>query len=340
MKKYLIRWLAVSELCLLFIPNTVIANIDDAFGDNSRWSLDLATRVTRNTEEKQNAFMHVVGFDLHKVFSNSRSDIGTLVFQPYIVKLNNVNNPSFTFDDGEDTRLTWRIANFNFTGLNQGKFNIRVGHLELPFGLEYQIDTNGTLRQLTYTDRGIKADWGFSVNGIMPDFEYEVALTRGSGNEIKSTGNPYLFSGRIGSPSNKNMVTGISWFTGEVLGRTGVTRQEKLGVDASYYYYQWQFNAESSIGKTAQNELLNGFIEALWKNPKENLSAYLQLGYQRTDFNSELLDESNQTSYWLVGVQWLSLDGFDISAQYKHKLKDVPTMEIAPMLSVQLRYRM
>ena len=94
--------------------------------------------------------------------------------------------------------------------------------------------------------------------------------------------------------------------------------------------------AESSIGETDENDTLNGFVEALWRNPGESLSSYVQLGYQSTDNDNS----NNSTSYWLAGIQWLSYNGFDISAQYKHKLKDVPTIDNDPILSVQIRYRM
>lgn len=342
LKKNPFAWILIGFPCSTFIPHTSHANTlhSDFFGENSRWAIDASTRLTHNADKNNNAFMHVLGLDIHSIFSNATQDIGTLTFQPYIVKLNNVQKAPFIFDNGNDTQLTWRIANFNYTGLNQGKFNIRVGHFEVPFGLEYQIDTNGTLRQLTTSDRGIKADWGVSVNGILPNIEYEIALTRGSGNEIKSTGNPHIFSGRVGTLSNKNVVTGISWFTGDVLGGNGITSRKKIGIDASYYYYQWQFMFESSIGQTAGNDTLNSFAETRWKNPQENLSSYFQLGYQSTEINHEVNDKTHSTSYWLAGVQWLSYQGFDISAQYKHKLKDTPTIDVDPLLSVQLRYRM
>ena len=329
--------LLTSSLFLSLASNTTFASGEDfqLFGENSRWTIDLASRASHNTEQNHTSFMHSIGLDIHKVFSNNTSDIGTLILQPYIVKLNNVKDPSFIFDDGDDTQLTWRIANFNYTAINQGKFNIRLGHFELPYGLEYQIDTNGTLRQLTSSDRGIKTDWGFSLNGIMPRFEYEVALTRGSGNEITSRYDPHIFSGRVGTPTINNFVTGFSWFTGDVLNGNGVTNRKKLGFDASYYYYQWQFMAESSIGETDDNRTLNGFVEALWRSPRESLSTYVQVGYQSTD-----LDEgSNSTSYMVAGIQWLSSNCFDISAQYKHNLKDDVSIDNDPILSVQIRYR-
>ncbi|WP_426369547.1 hypothetical protein [Pseudocolwellia sp. HL-MZ7] len=342
MNKILLVLLILIQTGLLLFSQQSVASPEesDFLGENSRWTIDASTRITHNIDKEHSTFMHAIGLDIHKVFSNDTSDIGTLLFQPYIVRINNNNNPSLTFDDGNDTEITWRMVNFNYTGLSQGQFNIRVGHFEVPFGLEYQLDTNGTLRQFTISDRGIKGDWGVSVNGILPLFEYEIAITRGSGNEIRSHGNPHIFSGRIGTLSNKNMVAGLSWFTGDVLGRNGVTQRQKLGIDASYYYYQWQFKAESSVGSTAKNDTVNALIEALWMNPRESLSSYIQLGYQSTEINHEISNATQSTSYWLAGVQWLDQNGFDISAQYKHKLEDTATIEIDPVLSVQLRYRM
>ncbi len=342
MKIYDVKYLTIVFLYLLLISHNSSANSSNSelFGENSRWSIDTSLRMTRNLDKSTNAYMQVIGLDVHKVFSHSTNDIGTLVFQPYIVKLNNVKNASFIFDDGNDTKLTWRIANFNYTGLAQGKFNIRIGHFEIPFGLEYQEDTNGTLRQLTVGDRGIKADWGVSVNGILPSVEYEVSLTRGSGNEFLSTGNPHLFSGRIGTPSYNNFITGFSWFTGDVLDGGGVTQRKKLGFDTSYYYYQWQFMMEMSVGETAGNNTLNSFAEVMWKSAQEDISSYLQVGYQRSEIDHKTSDKKAATSYWIAGIKWVGHNAFDISAQYKNKLKDTPTIDIDPIFNVQLRYRM
>lgn len=308
--------------------------------DNSRWSIDLASQLTHNQDTDNNILMHAVGLDFHKVFSSNSYDIGTLTFQPYIVKLNNGANASSTYNNDNSTELTWRITNFNYTALSQGRFNIRLGHFEIPFGLEYQIDTNGTLRQLTYQDRGIKADWGVSLNGILPQLEYEVALTRGSGNDIKDNHDPYIFSGRIGTPSHKNFVGGFSWFTGEVLHNNNTIKHEKIAIDASYYYYQWQFMFETSIGTTSGKDTVNTFSEVLWKNPTESLKTYIQLGHQRNEVIDDVDSRNVSTSYWLAGIQWVNDSGLDVSAQYKNSLKDAPTNEIPPILSIQLRYRL
>lgn len=337
---YFIFWPVLYVLTWFITINHVYADeVDTAlFGDNSRYSIDSSTRITRNLDQNNNAFMHVVGLDLHKVISSATYDIGTLVFQPYIVKINNVNNPSAVFDDGNDTQLTWRIANFNYTALSQGKFNIKVGHLEIPFGLEYQIDTNGTLRQLTAADRGIKTDWGLSLNGILANVEYEVALTRGSGQEIKSTGDPYVFSGRVGSNSTKNFSTGVSWLVGEVLGKNGTVKHKKVAIDANYFYLQWQFMFEASAGKQANNNRQNIFVESVWKNATETLSSYWQLGYKNTKINAGTTHVNVSNSYWVTGIQWQSSAGIDISAQYKDAFTNSSSQDAR--VSVQLRYRM
>lgn len=304
--------------------------------DSSRWTIDASARGSRNTDTEKNAQTYALGLDFHKVFSDDSHDVGTLTFQPYLVKISNVARPPFTFDDGDDTELTWRIANFNYTALAQGKFNIRLGHFEIPYGLEYAEDTNGTLRQLTASDRGIKADWGISLNGILSYLEYEVALTRGSGNEIKSTDNPHVFSGRIGSPSHRNLITGISWFKGDVLTRNGVVERERYGVDVSYFYYQWQFMLESSLGETQGNDTSHSFAEIAWMSPQEHWKSYLQLVYQDIDVEQR----NDFASYWIFGLRWQNDDGFDLSAQFKHDLNSASTIETAPDLSLQVRYRL
>ncbi|MAD15053.1 MAG: hypothetical protein CL579_03120 [Alteromonadaceae bacterium] len=327
--------IALSACSSTFFVNAATLN-STWLAENSRWTIDASARVSRNTDTEKNAQTYALGLDFHKVFSDDSHDIGTLTFQPYLVKISNVARPPFTFDDGDDTELTWRIANFNYTALAQGKFNIRLGHFEIPYGLEYAEDTNGTLRQLTASDRGIKADWGISLNGILPYLEYEVALTRGSGNEIKSTDNPHVFSGRIGSPSHRNLITGISWFKGDVLTRNGVVERERYGVDVSYFYYQWQFMLESSLGETQGNDTSHSFAEIAWMSPQEHWKSYLQLVYQDIDVEQR----NDFASYWIFGLRWQNDDGFDLSAQFKHDLNSASTIETAPDLSLQVRYRL
>ncbi|MEW7987081.1 MAG: hypothetical protein AB2805_06490 [Candidatus Thiodiazotropha sp.] len=312
-----------------------MAEIGAGFSKNSRWAIDLSSRVVNDLESHHSASTHVLGFDYHKVLTDDSGDIGTLVFQPYIVKLNNVPNPPFFFDDGDDTELTWRIANFNYTALSEGKFNIRAGHFEIPFGLEQNIDTNGTLRQYTFSDRGIKADWGISINGALPRFDYEVALTRGSGNEIESRGDPYVFAGRIGLPSHQNLIAGLSWFHGDVLAGNGITERERVGFDLAYYRHHWELLFELSGGNDDGDDRMNSLMEASWRNARENLHLYIQWSrlWLKPDNHWEAGDDVK------TGILWSPVSGFEFSAQYQKQIDMIRQQAKPSFFTLQVRWR-
>ena len=159
--------------------------------DNLRWAIDLAARPSFDDrlDEWHSAFF--LGLDVHKVFGSESGDWGTLVLQPYLTRLDSPRHPPF-FESNHDWELVWRIFNFNYTGIASGRFNVRVGHMEIPFGLEQVVNTNGTLRDYQHgRNIGVKADWGVSLNGELPAWDYEFSLTRGTGNEWSSRGDPF-----------------------------------------------------------------------------------------------------------------------------------------------------
>lgn len=158
----------------------------DSLTDNARWAFDLSARGMYNNRANEWYSAFFMGLDLHKVFSGPDGDWGTLVLQPYVMRLDSPAQPAF-FEDHHDWELVYRIFNFNYTGLAGGKFNVRVGHFEIPFGLEHVVNTNGTLHDYMHGPNiGIKADWGVSLNGELETFDYEFSLTRGTGNEWSS----------------------------------------------------------------------------------------------------------------------------------------------------------
>lgn len=310
-------------------------NIASNWLDNSRWALDLSTRFIQDTNGDHLSSINVVGIDFHKVFTGKHGDVATLVFQPYWVRLNAVKNPAFYFDDGDDSEITWRIANINFTGLTRNALNFRIGHFEVPFGLEQNIDTNGTLRQYTFSDRGVKADWGVSVNGVLAQLDYEVALTRGSGNNISDRDNPYVFAGRIGTPSMGNTVIGLSWFDGKVLTAQGTVARKRVGVDIVHYYRQWEMLAELSGGDNSGLGQGNTLLELSWRNPMESLHTYLQFRYAKQE-NADTWQDHSSVS---LGVQWKANRFVDVSTEWFNELDAVSGQQTASKLVAQLRVR-
>jgi hypothetical protein len=304
--------------------------------DNLRWTIDLSTRGTYMTETDEWSGQYALGLDVHKVFTGPKGDIGTLLFQPYLVRLDNDSYPPFFFDDGNDWELVWRITNFNYTALARGRFNIRVGHFEVPFGLEQNLDTNGTLRQFTFRDRGIKADWGASVNGVLPRLEYEIAVSRGSGNEIHSADDPYLVAGRIGSRSDRNLIAGLSLLRGEILGSAGTTERTRLGLDLAWYSGLLEVLFEVSGGEDDGTDTYNALAELSLRNPMENLHGWLQLRHAQMDPATGQDKFSSAT----VGIEWEPDRHWSLSSQWIEPLEQFSGQDESRKYQLQARYRL
>ncbi len=321
------QWLVLSLVCVfnteLYADAADISNLESKqntrfWNKNLRSAIDISTRRNEDLKSSHWSSQHVLGFDIHKVFTGPHGDIGTLVLQPYFVRINNVEMPPFYFDDGDDWELNWRIANFNYTQLANRKLNIRIGHFEIPFGLEQNIPTNGTLREYTYYDRGIKEDWGVSLNGILPNMEYELAVTRGSGNYYKDRDNPYVLSGRVGSPVHENIIYGISYFYGDVLGEDGTTKRKRLAIDMATYVNSFEFLFELSGGEDEDDEVFHSLGEISWRNLNESLHIYTQLISDGRKINSSWQDSVTTR----LGFQWILNPQVYISAAW-HKDMDV-----------------
>ncbi len=304
--------------------------------DNLRWTIDLSARGTYMNDTDAWSGQYVVGLDVHKVFTGPGGDIGTLVFQPYLVWLDNNSYPPYFFDDGDDWELVWRITNFNYTALAHGRFNIRIGHFEVPFGLEQNIDTNGTLRQYTFSDRGIKADWGATVNGVLEHVEYELAVSRGSGNDIRSSQDPYIVAGRVGSRSDRNLIVGVSFLRGEILGADGTTARTRLGLDAAWYRGLLEMLFEVSGGEDEDIDTFNALAELSLRNPMETLHGWLQLRYREVDTVSGR-DEASSVA---LGIAWEPDRHWSLSSQWIEPVDELSDMHDESKFQLQARYRL
>lgn len=309
---------------------------DDSLLSNYRMAFDLSSRYSESLRDGNDSWAHFIGIDLHKVFSSESGDIGTLVFQPYLTRLSNVRNPPFFFDDGDDWELVWRIANFNYTGFGRGGFNIRVGHFELPFGLEQNIDTNGTLRQYTFSDRAIKVDWGVTANGKYNGLDYEIAVTRGSSNEFTARYDPYLLSGRVGSSAQRNFIVGFSWMYGDVLTAGKAVPRARAGIDIAYYIGPWELLLEASGGNNDGFDTANALLESSWRTPLENLHLYLQYRQLFRETSSDWIDRAQLS--W--GGRYRFNSKFSVSAEIAHDVDPFEGAERSASARMQVRLRL
>ena len=336
--KVVIVMLVLAALCWPTFAYSNSAAADDIsliskWKSNLRWTFDVYSRGVFNDRDSYS--QNAVGIDLHKVVSGDRRDIGTLILQPYIINLSGSDAVPHFFD-GRDTEFVWGVSNFNYRAVPTGALNVRLGRFMVPFGLEQNVNTNGTLRQYSFAERGIKADWGISINGELPKWDYEISLTRGSGNDITDRDNPYIFAGRIGSPAHKNLVTGFSFFDGRVLGPDGSMRRQRLGLDVATYYKHWEFLAELSVGRDEDADTAHGLVEASWRNSFETLHLYTQLRLR----NMELADERDSGVQVSIGMDWSLRRALSISGQWTKPLDAIGTQDDSSELTLQLRYRL
>jgi hypothetical protein len=333
--------LAITTACILATLCTPKANAALNLSDNTRWAIDASSRYTDTTKANDHHEVfaqHVVGFDFYSKIVNHGRDVATIVFQPYWIELNNRVSPPSFFSDGNDGALNWRIANINYTGLSRGGFNIRAGHFEVPFGLEQNIDSNGTLRQFTASDRNIKADWGASINGVLPSIEYEIALTRGTGNNITNDSidntDPSITSGRIGTLSTLNTIWGFSFLDGDIVSGNNTVARRRIGIDWTHYYNHWEFISEISTGDNGDTDTNNAFFEIAWNNPSHNVKIYNQWQYRTRELNSTI-----DTRFFTLGSQWFITNKIDVSAAWLKTLADQSANNTSTV-NIQFRIRL
>ncbi len=306
------------------------ASASDWLLNNTRATLDFSGRV--NDSGGTTWSQYAIGLDVHKVFSGRRGDIGVLTFQPYLVGIKDAPMVPGIFDDNDDWALQWRIANFNYTGIAQGRFNIRVGHMEVPFGLEQVIQTNGTIYQLPRSGT-LKADWGVSVNGMLPWFEYEVAHTRGSGNSVSSDADG-LLSGRVGLPRDGLWWVGLSALDGEIERGAGLVQQQRFGLDAGVRLPRgFNLMVQHAQGEDDDADVDFNMAELNWTTPRESTFVYSQW----RDSRSRVGGETTKQRDVHLGLRFEPNANFAASVEIRHHL-DAAEDDISG--SLQLRYRL
>ena len=301
------------------------------FTDNLRASVDISSRLSRT--ESQFWSLHAVGLDVHKVFAGDRGDIGTLTFQPYVLRIDGAPSTPSLFDDNDDTALQWRIANFNYTALGRGRINVRMGHFELPFGLEHVVPTNGTLHQMNSPQAlGLKADWGVSLNGDLPWFEYEVAAMRGAGNDF-TTDADGIVVGRVGSNRDANWRVGVSLLKGET-GGAALTERRRAGLDAGLRLpHGFVIAGDYATGKDDGIEVGHLLTELGWWNRPETTFGYLQ--WRRSRFDRGLRVDSAH-----FGFRYEPNRHWSTAMEFNRVFDEGPGTPSRQGISAQLRYRL
>jgi len=358
MLKRIDEWLAYGDPDRLADPNSTASR----FRNNLRMTVDIAGRgiVPTRAGSSGSGSVAFIGLDVHKVFSDDHGDYATMIAQPYVTKLNSIKGPHF-FEGNNDWELVNRIMNINFTRIFDERMNVKVGHFEVPYGLEQPLNTNGTLRDMASPrNLGVKADWGVTLNGQLTNYEYEFGVSRGTGNEFFDTEDPYVVAGRIGTKHDENLILGVSVFKGSVwnpgaLGgykagladASGVTgnsiERERYGLDIQYNFERpVSFIGEFNWGKDFDRDVFNSLMEFAFYNPSKSTMWFTQWNYYSEKYTPAMggweaaIDGS-------LGWRWTPNNNWALSVMYVQEVSAKhpggADKRLGSKFIAQLRYR-
>lgn len=337
-----------------------------ALTENLRFSVEVVSRVETTRRRGKAAGFTTLGFDIHKVFTDRRGDIGTLLLQPHIARRDNALPIPHHVEDDDDWEIELHDFYFNLTRWGRGRINFKVGHFDVPYGLEPITDTHLTLYQLIAHDNlGVKKDWGISLNGSFPRFDYELALTQGSGHEYWNVGKNYAVAGHIATPQDQNFVIGASVFYGQVIDphrlhrwRSGLGRQSRVdrvlgrtpgrgrgddelvrrtraGIDLTWAVDQFTTKWEASVGRDFDQDVFNNVVELDWSSADDTVHAYVQ-GIYLGQRGGAGWDEDVIAR---LGAVWKITPHFEISSQWSQDLKTYGDRPTDANISIQTRMR-
>jgi hypothetical protein len=268
--------------------------------DNLGFREELMSEFT-TAADGSNASRQSVGFDVLKKFSTDTATIASFDFQGRFVRRDGYNPVPNDMEGA--TRPGWAFEYHNFyldlynvanpvlgdraRSRNVGRFNFRAGHFYVPFGLNLQTDTHGTLLQLSNGDNfGFDRDWYVGFWGaINRHLNYDAYYMAGSGYDLAFRRQRGLGAVRI-SLSNQysskyGLEGGISAIAGERLWQpmpgAGMTsaaslpqpvplKTQRIGIDARYRHTApgglLAFTMESSGGRDARDPVLMQLAQA------------------------------------------------------------------------------
>ena len=246
------------------------------------------------------------------------------------------------YDSANDWELFPKITAINFHLSHDRRFNLKIGHYEIPYGLEASINSNGTLRQFSHrSNLGLKLDWGATINGTFPKFQYEIGVSRGSGMEFNSNGNPYAVAGRIGTPIDTENFwgtpsVGLSFYQADVRLGTGTMQDRwRVGLDGQHYFGPIGLLGEVSVGETDSEDTVHLLAEINATNRRETILVYHQLRWIHQRVTTGWDDMGSSA----LGIRYAPDTHWALSAQFTQELWQLARRPTDQIFSLQLRYR-
>lgn len=183
-----------------------------------------------------------IGFEVLKKFSTATKTFLGVDFQGRLVHRDGFVGAPNDFDGMNHSgwRLEYHNAYADFYDLfgGVGRFNARIGRFYVPFGLNLQTDTHGTVLQLSNErNLGFERDWYAGLWGILSeDFRYDLYYLLGSGYGIKFKGQRGLGAARVSLAnryaSEHGIEAGLSLIAGQRLDPEATNRSPAVMASA------------------------------------------------------------------------------------------------------------
>ncbi len=255
-----------------------------------------------------------LGFEALKKFSTDTSTIASFDVQLRLVRRDGFNPVS---NDMEGvTRPGWALEYHNLyfdlynilnpflapahRGKNAGRFNLRVGRFYLPFGLNQQTDTHGTVLQLSNEmNFGFERDWSAGLYGSLnKHLNYDLYYLVGSGYDVKWKGQSGLAALRLSLGNKYNSERGIegglSFVAGERLVDSLPVKTQRLGLDLRARRAAPRgtltFTNELSAGRDASLNVITQLHQAEYLHASRRWGLATQ--YRRMNFENMGADSS------------------------------------------------
>ncbi len=215
------------------------------------------------------------GFELLKKFSTHTATIGAFDLQSRLVRRDNYITVLNDLEgaDRKGFNLEYHNAYLDLYNIfnpllsdssrsrNLGRFNWRTGRFYLPFGLNLQTDTHGTLLQLSNEQNfGFERDWYSGLYGSLTrSINYDVYYLLGSGYRPQFRGQSGLLGARVSLGNRflteRGLEGGISVMSGERLSNPSmqaefpgkgeesdastIVRTFRIGIDERFTHLLW-----------------------------------------------------------------------------------------------------
>lgn len=213
------------------------------FEENFGFRKEILSQFTAGSREPASS-RQSVGFEALKKFSSETATIASFNFQGRIVRrdrfvpvlndLDGMSHPGWSFEYHNLYADLYSIVG------DVGRVNARVGRFYVPFGLNLQTDTHGTILQLSNEQNfGFERDWYTGLWGALSDnLNYDAYYLAGSGYDLKYRGQKGLGAARV-SLSNRfssehNLEGGLSAIVGDRLIDGTPVGTQRAGIDGRY----------------------------------------------------------------------------------------------------------